>query len=91
MFKRRVRKRLKKLKQLLETVMATQKEMADKLNVVSDQLTKIGAESAQLLKDIADLKVLAGDASPELQAAVEKVAAQAQTVDDLVPDAPTVG
>lgn len=70
-------------------IMATQTEMAAALNKVNDQLVKVGGETTQLLKDIDDLKVLIANApvTPELQAAFDKVAAQAKVVDDLVPDA----
>ncbi len=68
--------------------MATQAELTTALNAVNDKLVKIGTETTALLKAIEDLKVLVANApvSAELQAAFDKVAAQAQVVDDLVPD-----
>jgi chromosome segregation ATPase len=80
---------------LLETkvnqIMATQAELAASLNKLSDQLTKIGGETTQLIADVAALKAQLANApvSAELQAAFDKVAAQAQKVDDMVPDQPT--
>ena len=84
-------RKLAKLTKAVENLQMTQQEMAAKLTTVSDQLTKIGTETTKLLADVADLKtqLTNGPVTPELQAAFDKVAAQAQTVDDLVPDAPT--
>jgi len=73
----------------METIVATQKEMADQLKAVGDKLTKIGAEISTLQTKVEELKAAAENASPELQAAVEAVAQQAQVLDDLNPDAPT--
>lgn len=69
--------------------MATQAELTASLNLVNDKLTKIGTETATLLTMIEDLRVQVTNApvSPELQAAFDRVAAQANVVDDLVPDA----
>ncbi len=72
-------------------IMATQAELTATLNKINDQLIKIGKETTSLLAAIEELKgvIANGPVSPELQAAVNKVAEQAQVVDDLVPDAPT--
>lgn len=70
--------------------MATQAEAAQQLTKVNDSLTKIGGETANLLTEIQKLKDAAatsGQVTPELQAAIDAVAAQATKVDDLVPDA----
>lgn len=73
----------------------TQQEATEKLNTISTQLTKVGGETTTLLTNVADLKKALEDAqnaggaiTPELEAAISAVAAQAKTVDDLVPDAP---
>lgn len=70
--------------------MATQKEVADQLKDVTAKLSKIGTETGTLLTKIEELKAVieaGGNVTPELQAAVDALAAQAQVVDDLVPDA----
>ena len=74
----------------VSAIMATQAELTAQLNKISAQLVKIGTETTTLLKTIDDLKVVIATApvTPELQAAVDKVAAQAQVVDDAVPDVP---
>lgn len=76
--------------ELLKEIRMNQTEMAAALNKLGDQLTKVGGETTQLLADIAALKtqIANADVTPDLQAAFDKVAAQAQKVDDMVPDAP---
>jgi uncharacterized phage infection (PIP) family protein YhgE len=75
----------------LNQIMATQAEAAAQLQGISAELTKVAAETQTLLdnvKALQDAATAAGNVSPELQAAIDQVAAQAKTVDDLVPDAP---
>lgn len=64
--------------------MGTQEEAAEKLNQIADQLAKVQAE-VQALKDQAGQEPVISQA---LQAAIDRVAAAAQTVDDINPDAP---
>lgn len=74
-----------------EQIMETQAELAAKIMTLTDQVSKIGGEtskSLQMIKALQD-QIAAGAALPELSAAVDKLAAQLQTVDDIVPDAPT--
>lgn len=74
---------------LTERIEMNQAEAVAKLNSVNDSLTKIGGETSTLLAKVADLEAAAanaGEISPELQAAIEAVSAQATKVDDLVPD-----
>lgn len=69
--------------------MSTQQDAAAQLTAVNEKLTKIGTETSGLLTKIEELKaaVAAGAAvTPELQAAIDAVAAQAEVVDGLVPD-----
>lgn len=80
----------------LDTIIMTQQEATQKLTDISAELVKVGTETATLVTNVADLKKALADAqaaggtiTPELEAAINGVAAQAQTVDDLVPDAPT--
>ncbi len=70
--------------------MATQQELTVQLTKINAQLVKIGTETSKLLQAITDLQAAVANApvSPELQAAVDAVAAQAKVVDDMVPDAP---
>lgn len=69
--------------------MATQAEAAVQLKAIGEQMVKVGKETATLLTKIEELKNAGGDVTPELQAAIDAVAAQAKVVDDMVPDAPT--
>lgn len=71
--------------------MATQAELVVQVKAATDKLTKIGTETSTLLQKITDLTTIItnGPVTPEMQAAVDALTAQAQVVDDLVPDAPT--
>jgi len=91
-----VRVILDRIAQLETKLMATQAELAADLKLVSAQQKKTGDEikalqaSMNVLKDkITDLEeVIAngGGATTELTDAVAEVKAQAQVVDDLIPD-----
>lgn len=91
---------LKLILEKTETIMATQAEATAKLQEVLAQQQKTAGEIGvvqtevnTLKQTIEDLKavIAAGNdqVSPELQAAIDAVAAQAQVVDDQIPDAPT--
>lgn len=91
---------LKLILEKLETIMATQAEATAKLNEVlaqqqktAGEITVVQTEVNTLKQTIVDLQavIAAGNdqVSPELQAAIDAVAAQAQVVDDQIPDAPT--
>ncbi len=72
-------------------IMATQQEVIAQLKTISDQVVKIGVESKATLAKVDELQaiILNGPpVSPELQAAVDALAAQVKVVDDLVVDAP---
>lgn len=74
--------------------MATQADAAAQLNAVNDKLTKVGTETSALLDEVQKLKDAAANSdqvSPELQAAIDAVSAQADKVDNLVPDVPAPG
>ena len=89
---RDVLSRLNSLAKQMEKSMATQAELTAQVQAISATLTKIGTETSTLLTKIDELKavIAAGPpVTPELQAAVDALAAQAKVVDDLVPDAPT--
>ena len=84
------RQLLRTINHKINQIMATQVELTSKLNQVTTQLQKIGNESAQTLQKVTELQAIidAGPVvTPELQAAVDALAAQVQVVDDLVPDA----
>ena len=71
--------------------MATQAELATALTTVTDEITKIGTETQSLLAKIDDLTAAlaaAGATTPEVDAALAALQAQAKAVDDLVPDVP---
>jgi uncharacterized coiled-coil protein SlyX len=83
---------LHQIKHQQEIIVATQQEMVTKLNDIGVELNKVGAETDALLQKIAELQAAVDaqpNATPELEAAVAAVAAQAKVVDDKVPDAPT--
>lgn len=61
---------------------------------IKTQLGKIGAESSTMLQKITDLENAANSNPDTPQAVLDAIAdvkAQAQVVDDLVPDAPATG
>lgn len=76
-------------------IMSTQTEVAAQLQTVVSTLEKVKEETTGLLVEIATLKDLAASAaqsvSPELQAAIDAVAAAAGAIDALVPDTPAAG
>lgn len=75
----------------IDTLMATQAELAQQLTTITDQVHKIGVETQSLLQKVADLETALGNqgnVTPELQAAFDALKAQVQSVDDLVPDTP---
>ncbi len=84
------------IKQTKEEIMATQAELVTQLQAVLAQQKKTSGEIATvqlsvdaLKQKIVDLEAViaaGGDASPELTQAVADVKAQAQVVDDQIPD-----
>lgn len=69
--------------------MTSQAQLASDLNAINDKLQKVGNESATLLQKITDLETALGNGgnlSSEAEAALAALKAQAQTLDDLVPD-----
>jgi len=75
-------------------IMTTQAEVVATIAAIGEKLAKIGTETTALKQQIQELLDSIEDisnASPELVAAVEALAAQAQVVDDLVQDAVPVG
>lgn len=80
---------LKALTKLGDKIMATQAALAADLAEVKDQIAKIGTETQGLLQKIADLTAAvenAGQTTPEVDAAMAALKAQAKVVDDLVAD-----
>ena len=78
-----INKQLAVINKKLDQIMATQSEAAAKLAEAADKLEKAKGE---LLAEIEKLKA-GGELSPEAQAAVERIQALAQALDDIVPDA----
>lgn len=68
---------------LLRCIIMKQAEVATRLEALDLKVEKIGTETSSILAEIATAKE---DASPEVVAALEKVEARLQTVDDLVKD-----
>lgn len=69
--------------------MATQKELADKLNTIGDELDKAKAEIVAAVQALKDALSAAGSTTPEVDAAVARLESGAQALDDLNPDTPT--
>lgn len=79
-------------KHKLNTIMDTQKDIAQGINTLTTQVGKIGAESTKTLQKVTDLEAALANqdnVSPELQSAFDALKAQVQTVDDLIPDVAT--
>lgn len=90
MFQKSQERLLKCIAQGREILM-TQKETAERLTKVNEKLIKVGSETSKLLTTIDELKKIIADGSEvsaELKEAVDKVTAQADVVDLLVPDEP---
>lgn len=76
---------------LEKNVMSTQAQLAADLNTVTQQIAKIGNETGKTLQQVTDLQALlaaGGNTTPEVDAALAALKAQAQLTDDMVPDAP---
>ena len=74
---------------LLERIMGTQTEHAADLQVITDQVTKIGTETSASLAKITELEAaiaVGGQTSPEVNEKVAALKAQLQVVDELVAD-----
>jgi len=84
------------LQKQIEKLMATQADMVTQLNAVlaqekktAEEIKAVQAASDVLKQRITDLEAIVaagGDATPELEKAVADVKAQAQIVDDEIPD-----
>lgn len=75
-----------------DRIMAKQSEIAADLRAQAEKITKIAQETRSLIAKVEQLQEAVNnqdEASEELTAASEAVAAQLAIVDDLVPDAPT--
>lgn len=66
--------------------MATQAELATALNNASDQLEKVKTEILQKLQELTDAVNNAGQTTPEVDQALERLRASTQGLDDVVPD-----
>lgn len=84
---------VRSLRKEVNYIMSTQAELAVILTELTAQVAKIGTETTATLQKVVDLEAAlaaAGNVTPEVQAALDALKAQAQAVDDLVPDAPVV-
>ncbi len=78
------------LKTKIDFMAKTQAELTAEMVEVTEQLKKVGNESAKSVAKIAELEEIIKNlpnVSPELQAAFDEVKAQVKLVDDMVPDA----
>lgn len=74
----------------LEIIMGTQAELAAQINEVTNTVAKIGVETQSLLTkvtELTDLLAAGGNTTPEVDAAIAALVAQAAVVDELVADA----
>jgi hypothetical protein len=74
------------LNRKVNRIMATQTEEAAKLNSFGDQLGKASDEIMKALEDLQKALDAAGQTSPEVDAATDRLAGAAQKLDDIVPD-----
>lgn len=85
------REALESIHQKLNTIMATQAELAAQLNEVTTQVGKIKTETQATLTKVSELEAALANqdnVSPELQTAFDNLKAQVIAVDELIPDAP---
>lgn len=78
---------LKTIKHQNQHIMVTQQEVAQQLVALKEQLTKIGAEITAKLAELEEAIENAGEASPEVEAALAALNIAVQGVDNLIPDA----
>lgn len=80
------------LKKTINNMAENTDQALQKLEAIGTKLQKIGTESAATLQKVKELQDAANanaGTPPEVLAKIDEVAAQAQVVDDLVPDAET--
>jgi hypothetical protein len=70
----------------LQTVMATQAQLAQALTTVADRLDKAKAEILTTIQELRDAVANTEGTTPEVDALVERLAGQAQGLDDIRPD-----
>lgn len=77
------------ISRLERKILVNQQETLDLLNSVQATVDKIGVESTATLQHVTDLEAALanqGANSPEVDAALAKLKASTQAIDDLVPD-----
>jgi DNA repair exonuclease SbcCD ATPase subunit len=79
---------LHKLNRKVSRIMASQAEEAAKLQAFGDQLDKATAEIVAAIQGLRDALADAGNTTPEVNAATDRLATAAQALDDIVPDVP---
>jgi seryl-tRNA synthetase len=79
---------LHKLNRKADKIMASQAEEAAKLQAFGDQLDKATAEILAAIQGLKDALAAAGNTTPEVDAATDRLATAAQALDDIVPDVP---
>lgn len=77
---------LRELKEGQKNIMGSQADEATALNALADQLTKANTEIQAAIADLKTQIANAGNTTPEVDAALARVTAGAQTLDDIVPD-----
>ena len=72
----------------LEKLMATQAELAQQLGQVADQAAKAHEEIVAGINDLKAAVEAAGQVTPEVEAAMQRLTGSVQQLDDLHPDTP---
>lgn len=91
---KRLRQQLDRIEHKLDTIMATQTELAEELRKLKAQQNKIAAEQSArfdaLTAKIAELEAAIANApvTAEVENALTELKAAAQSLDDTIPDAP---
>src|ERR1044071_9396933 len=78
-----------RLTRKVKQIMATQQELATKLNSIGDELDKAFKEITDAVQALKDALANAGNSTPEVDAAVARLDTAAQALDNINPDAPT--
>jgi seryl-tRNA synthetase len=74
------------LKYEVQLIMVTQVELAERMRALKAQNDKATAEQMAALQKVQDALAQAGNTTPEVDAAMEELAASIQRDDDLNPD-----
>lgn len=72
----------------INLIIMNQQELAASITAVKEQLGKVGTEINAKIDELTTALDNAGAVTPEVQEAIDGLKAAAQSLDDIVPDAP---